>query len=158
MKFTASIASLFVFVASALAESASVSFDNVYDNSGGSMKTVSCSSGPNGLASRFPTFGDLPSFPNIGGGQVVSGFGSPECGSCWMLFFEGNTINGESCFYCGSTMISYSISFPVTVIDHASNGFNIAETAMNTLTNGQAESLGRIHSGATNVPQSSCGL
>ena len=48
--------------------------------------------------------------------------------------------------------------FSVTAMDHAANGFNIAEAAMNTLTNGQAEFLGRITAGATQVAASNCGL
>lgn len=80
-------------------QSVSVSFDNTYDNAGGSLNTVACSDGPNGLEPRFSTFGSLPSFPNIGGAQVVTGFGSPNCGTCWRLEFQGNSINGKHCEY-----------------------------------------------------------
>lgn len=117
----------------------SVSFDNTYDNASGSLNTVACSDGPNGLVNKFPTFGSLPSFPNIGGAQVISGFGSANCGTCWKLEFEGNSIN-------------------VLAIDVALNGFNIAEAALNTLTNGQAAFLGRITATATQVAAADCGL
>ncbi|KAF8577415.1 hypothetical protein K439DRAFT_1639737 [Ramaria rubella] len=139
MKSIVSFATLFFFAASAFADTETVSFDNTYDNSAGSLNTVSCSDGPNGLVGRFPTFGQLPSFPNIGGSQAVAGFGSPNCGSCWALTFEGVTIN-------------------VTAIDHAAAGFNIAEAALNTLTKGQAAFLGRINASVTQLPASSCGL
>lgn len=43
-------------------------------------------------------------------------------------------------------------------IDVALNGFNIAEAALNTLTNGQAAFLGRITATATQVAASNCGL
>ncbi|KAF8491533.1 Cerato-platanin, partial [Gautieria morchelliformis] len=83
---------LVLVAASALADSVTVSFDNTYDNAGGSLATVACSDGPNGLLSRFPTFGNLPTFPNIGSAQAVVAHGSPNCGSCWQLAFNGKTI------------------------------------------------------------------
>jgi Cerato-platanin len=95
MKFAAQACTLFLLVASALADT--VSFDNTYDNSAGSLATVACSDGANGLLSRFPTFGTLPTFPNIGGAQAVVAHGSPNCGTCWQLSFNGVSINGASC-------------------------------------------------------------
>ena len=46
----------------------------------------------------------------------------------------------------------------VLAIDHAAAGFNIAQAAMDTLTNGQAVALGRIDAAATQVSPSACGL
>ncbi|KAF8577423.1 hypothetical protein K439DRAFT_1639749 [Ramaria rubella] len=135
MKSIVSFATLFFFAASAFADTEPVTFDNTYDNRAGSLNTVSCSNGPNGLANRFPTFGDLPSFPNIGGKQGVV-FGSSDCGSCWALTFNGTTIN-------------------VTAIDHAGAGFNIAKTAFSHLAN---TDVGRINAQVTQLPASSCGL
>ncbi|KAJ8489162.1 hypothetical protein ONZ45_g13688 [Pleurotus djamor] len=139
MKFTSTIASLSVF--SALVSAVSVSFDQVYDNRAGSMTTVSCSDGVNGLITRFgfQTFGAVPSFPNIGGADVVPAFNSPNCGTCWALTFNGTTVN-------------------VLAIDHAGSGFNIALAAMNTLTKGNAVQLGRINASAVQVNASACGL
>ncbi|GJJ11051.1 hypothetical protein Clacol_005282 [Clathrus columnatus] len=118
----------------------SVSFDTIYDNPAGSTSTTACSNGPHGgLELRFPTFGSFPNFPNIGGASVISGFGSANCGTCWELEFQGNSIN-------------------VMAIDVALNGFNIAEAAFDTLTNGQAENVGRINATATQVPAFNCGL
>lgn len=99
--FATSIAILSAFAVQTQAQSTvSVSFDNTYDNASGSLNTVACSNGPNGLESKgFTTFGSLPSFPNIGGAQVISGFNSPNCGTCWKLEFNGNSINGELPFY-----------------------------------------------------------
>ncbi|KAI0308093.1 hypothetical protein B0F90DRAFT_1807398 [Multifurca ochricompacta] len=45
--------------------------DTTFDNKDGSLNGVACSNGPNGLASRFPTFGDIPSFPYIGGAYDI---------------------------------------------------------------------------------------
>ncbi|KAJ8507034.1 hypothetical protein ONZ45_g10546 [Pleurotus djamor] len=139
MKFTSTIASLAVF--SALVSAVSVSFDQVYDNRAGSMTTVSCSDGMNGLITKFgfQNFGAIPNFPNIGGADVVAGFNSPNCGTCWALSFNGTTVN-------------------VLAIDHAGSGFNIALEAMNTLTKGNAVQLGRINASAVQVNASACGL
>ncbi len=62
-----------------------------------------------------------------------------QCGSCWQLTYQGTSIN-------------------VLAIDHTDVGFNIAQTAMNTLTNGQAQFLGRIDATAVQVDRSNCGL
>lgn len=116
-----------------------VSFDTVYDDPSVSLDEVACSDGPNGLLTKgFTTFGSLPT-KNIGGAAAVAGFNSPQCGSCWELTFNGTSIN-------------------VLAIDHAGSGFNIAEGAMNALTNGQAAFLGRIDATATQVNASACGL
>ncbi len=43
-------------------------------------------------------------------------------------------------------------------VDHAGNGFNIAQSAMDDLTNGQATFLGRIDAASVQVDKSRCGL
>jgi len=118
----------------------SVSYDQSYDNSSASLNTVACSDGGNGLEQYgYTTFGTLPDFPYIGGAAVVTGWGSAECGTCWQLSYESYTIT-------------------VLAIDYTANGFNIALEAMNTLTNNQAEFLGRINASAVQLDASSCGL
>ncbi|EIN07862.1 cerato-platanin-like protein [Punctularia strigosozonata HHB-11173 SS5] len=138
MKYAAVLSSL---LSGALA--VQLSFDPVYDNKNGSMDTVECSTGSNGLITRFgfKTFGDLPSFPNIGGAQAVEGFNSAACGSCFNLTFAqtGKTIT-------------------VLAIDHADSGFNVGQVAMDDLTNGQAVQLGIVQVNATQVPGTACGL
>ncbi|KAF8894772.1 Asp f 13-like protein [Infundibulicybe gibba] len=143
MKFTAALASLSIALLP-LVSAVSVSFDPVYDNASGSLTTVSCSDGSNGLINRgFSTFGSLPKFPHIGGAVAVEGFNSVNCGTCWQLTF---TTGG----------VTRSVN--VLAIDHASPGFNIAEGAMNDLTGGQAVQLGRIDAAAVQVASSVCGL
>ncbi|KAI0263762.1 Cerato-platanin [Gloeopeniophorella convolvens] len=138
MKFTSSIVALVAFFS--VASATDVRFDQTYDNASGSLATVACSDGANGLLTKgFTTFGSLPSFPNIGAAQAVGGFNSAACGTCWQL-----TFNGKSIF--------------VTAIDHAGDGFNIALEAMNTLTNGQAEFLGVVNVTSKQVAASNCGL
>lgn len=140
MKFT-SILSVLFSASLALAQTitTTVSFDQTYDNASGSLDTVSCSDGQNGLETKgFTTFGSLPNFPFIGGAVAVTGFNSAACGTCWALTFNGKTIN-------------------VLAIDH-STSFNIALEAMNALTNNQAQFLGRVTVTATQVAASVCGL
>lgn len=118
----------------------SVSYDTSYDDAGRRLDSVACSDGRNGLLTKhFETQGALPSFPRIGGASVISGWNSPSCGSCWALTYNDTTIN-------------------VMAIDRATQGFNIAETALNQLTHGQAKALGRIEATFMQVESSKCGL
>lgn len=89
------------------------------------MNDVSCSDGPNGLVGRYPTQGKLPLFPNVGAYSGISGWGSAQCGTCWNLSYNGNTIK-------------------VMAIDHAGDGFVLSLAAMNTLTGNQATFWGSI--------------
>ena len=117
-----------------------VRYDQTYDNSGQSLSTVSCSNGPNGLLTKgFTTFGSLPTFPNIGAAAAVTGFNSPECGSCWKLTYNGTSVT-------------------VTAMDHAGDGFNLSLESMNTLTNGQAVSLGVVDATVESLDPSACGM
>ena len=79
MKFVSIIALL----AAPFAISATrVSYDSFYDQGTQSLSTVSCSDGSNGLLTKgYKLFGDLPTFPNIGGSSVVAAYNSPNCGS-----------------------------------------------------------------------------
>ncbi|KLO12557.1 SnodProt1 [Schizopora paradoxa] len=138
MKFTV-VFSILAAGGLAFGQANTVSFDQTFDNAAGSLNTVSCSNGPNGLENLgFTTFGSLPNFPFIGGAPAVTGFGSAACGTCWALTFNGKTIN-------------------VLAIDH-STSFNIALEAMNVLTNNQAEFLGRVTVTSKQVDASECGL
>ena len=140
MKFTSLALTLLAAVSTTLAATVTVSYDETYDNADGQLTTVACSDGPNGLITKgYDTFGSLPHFPNIGGAAAVAGWNSAQCGSCWQLTYNGKSIN-------------------VLAIDHADEGFNIALEAMNTLTGGQAQQLGRINASVKQVSASSCGL
>ena len=138
MQFTSFVLTLAALCTSAFA--VTVSYDQTYDNASGSLDTVACSDGPNGLETKgYTTFGSLPHFPNIGGAAAVAGWDSPQCGTCWQLTYNGKSIN-------------------VLAIDHTDAGFNIALEALNTLTNNQGTFLGRINATATQVASSVCGL
>ena len=117
-----------------------LSYDETYDKSSGSLATVACSDGSHGLLTKgYSTFGSLPHFPNIGGAAAVAGWNSAACGSCWQLTYKGKSIN-------------------VLAVDHADEGFNIAKKAMDSLTGGKAAELGRIDVEAKEVSASKCGL
>jgi hypothetical protein len=117
-----------------------VSYDTGYDDGSRSLASVACSDGSNGLLTKgYSTQSSLPSFPRIGGASVIAGWNSASCGTCWSLTFNGNTIN-------------------VLAVDHADQGFNIAQAAMDQLTGGQAVALGRVDASYAQVDASVCGL
>ncbi|CZS94690.1 probable SnodProt1 PRECURSOR [Rhynchosporium agropyri] len=135
MQFIAAFFSL-LSVASAI----TVSYDTGYDDGSRALAAVSCSDGSNGLLTKgFSTQNSLPSFPRIGGASVIAGWNSGSCGSCWALSYNGRTIN-------------------VLAMDHANEGFNIAQAALDELTGGQAVALGRIDAQYSQVDVSACGL
>jgi hypothetical protein len=118
-----------------------VSYDTGYDDSSRSMTVVSCSDGPNGLITRYgwQTQGVIPRFPYIGGAAAVAGYNSPNCGTCWSATYNGKTIF-------------------ILAIDHAADGLNIAQAAMDDLTNGNAVAFGRVDATVVQVDMSNCGL
>ncbi|ESZ90931.1 plant expansin-like protein [Sclerotinia borealis F-4128] len=119
-----------------------VTYDPGYDNASHSLDAVACSNGENGLETRFPAYkvqGDLPTFARIGGASTIAGWNSPNCGTCYSLSYQGVTIN-------------------ILAIDHADIGFNIAESAMNTLTKGRAVELGNVDAEWTLLTPEQCGL
>ncbi|KAL5531184.1 hypothetical protein ACEPAG_4060 [Sanghuangporus baumii] len=116
-------------------------YDTTYDNAGGSMLTVACSDGVNGLADRYPTFGSVPSFPNVGGASAIAGWNSPQCGTCWRLTYPAT----------GNSIV-------MTAIDHTDDGFNLSLEALNVLTNGRGVEFGVVDVTAEQIGPTSCGL
>ena len=112
-------------------------YSQFYDNSQSSTNIVACSN----LTPKFPTLGSFPTFPNIGGAHAVSGFGSPECGSCWNI-----------------TDPKTGVSIIATAIDTAGVGFDLSLAALNTLTKGNAVGPGSAQVTAYKVDASKCGL
>ena len=111
-----------------------VTFDHVYDNKARSLQSVACSN----LFPRFKTFGDLPTFPRIGGAFDIT-FHSPNCGGCWTLTNKEN-----------------NRAINITAIDHAAHGFHIAEAAFKRLSGGKLGNALQVD--ARKVPASFCGL
>ncbi|KXJ94019.1 Epl1 protein [Microdochium bolleyi] len=138
MQFSTILSALSLFAASASA--VTVSYDTGYDDAGRSLNVVSCSDGPNGLITKYgwQTQGQIRS-QYIGGADVIAGWNSAQCGTCWELSYQGRTIN-------------------VLAIDHAGAGFNIELSALDALTGGQGVAVGRIDAGSRQVAISACGL
>lgn len=131
--FTASIA----ITMSALATAYTVSYDTVYDKGWASVSTVACA---NVLQSHgYTTFSSLPNFPYIGGAPQITGWGSPYCGTCWIISYTNPA----------SQKTTTIVITAIDVGDPAQEGFNLSLEAMNALTGGQAEYLGRVNVGVT---------
>jgi hypothetical protein len=135
---------LCVFAAAASACADTPSYDTAYDASSTPLEKVACSTGTHGLMTKgYTTFGSLPSFPRIGGGQAVAGYNSASCGTCWALTYNGT----------GTAKTTN-----ILLVDHANEGFNVAREAMDELTNGMAVILGRVDVDAKQVNATECGM
>ncbi|CAK1357382.1 Protein SnodProt1 [Cercospora beticola] len=135
MKFTAALLSI-----AALATATTVSYDEGYDDAARSLTAVSCSDGNTGLITKgYSTQGSIPTFPNIGGSWEIAGWGSPQCGACYTVSYQGRSIN-------------------VVGIDRSGDGLNLSKAALNTLTGGRAVEVGRIDAQVTRVDSGVCGL
>jgi len=84
-------------------------YDPIYQDASESTSVLDCAGTLINKNAAWTTFGELPRFPNIGGSDVVTGYDSAGCGTCWALSYQGNTVN-------------------VLVVDYAEEGFNIAES------------------------------
>nr|ARW71872.1 cerato-platanin [Ceratocystis fimbriata] len=104
--------SILPMIASAMA--VSISYDPVYA-ADLSMDSVACSNGHHGLMAQYPTLGEVPAFPNVGGVPDIAGWDSPSCGTCWKVTIP----NGSSIFIRG--------------VDTGRGGFNVNPTAFTKL-------------------------
>jgi Cerato-platanin len=126
--------------ASAAESTVPVTYEPKYDNPNFNLLQTACSDGQNGLVTKhYNTTGSLPSFPNVGGASTVGGWNSSNCGSCYKLTLQNNSIY-------------------VTAIDSTQEGFNIALAAMNNLTNNLARQLGRVLASYDLANRSECGF
>lgn len=125
-------------------QTVSISYDKKFDVGTSSLKTVSCSDGTNGLITQgYSTFNSLPGFPLIGGAPTVNSWNSPNCGKCYQLHYKNGNVDE---------------TINMLAVDSAPGGFNLGLEAMNRLTKGNAEQLGRIHGTYTEVDKTQCGL
>ncbi|KAJ9295961.1 hypothetical protein DTO271G3_5536 [Paecilomyces variotii] len=142
ISFLAALSPITTFAAPATPTNTTItiSYDTKYDNSNLDLSTTSCSDGQYGLVTKgYKTAGSLPSFPNIGGAFTVPGWNSPNCGKCYQLSWEGKSIY-------------------VTAVDHAAEGFNVGQKALDTLTGGLAVQVGRVTATYSEAEPSSCGF
>ena len=113
-------------------------YSQAYDNGATSTNTVACSNGANGLTARFPTLGQIPSFPFIGGAFDVV-WNSPNCGGCWKV-----------------TNVANHVSIHFTAVD-TSSSIDLSEQAFKALNNGVIGN-GVLNVTAVKIPRSVCGL
>ncbi|CUS15822.1 unnamed protein product [Tuber aestivum] len=133
MQFLKPILLLTAILTLTLAQSTGVAkYDTIYDNANLSTLAVACSDGANGLYTKgYPTLGSIPGFPNLGGSGTIPGWNSTNCGACYALTYTPprsppKTIN-------------------IVAVDVAAAGtFVLSRTALDTLTGGQAVTLGRV--------------
>ncbi|KAH9894063.1 Cerato-platanin [Cubamyces lactineus] len=132
-----------IVAAAALATSTSatkVTWDAVYDVRNADLSTVSCSDGKNGLITKgYTTFGSLPDFPYIGGAAAVTGWNSTGCATCWKLTYKDKSIE-------------------ILAIDHADEGFNIAQEAMLELAGADGVTAGVIDADVIKLTNIQCGI
>ncbi|VDB85647.1 unnamed protein product [Peniophora sp. CBMAI 1063] len=125
------------FIATALtlatvAAATNVRFDPVYNTVGESTDVVACSN----LADKFPTLDSFPTFPSVGGSQVITSFADADCGTCFSI-----TFNGKSQFF--------------TAIDVAKDGVVTSQTSFSQLAN---INNGVINASVVKVAGSHCGM
>ena len=135
-----------------------VSYDTGYDDASRALTSVTCSDGPNGLITKYgwANQGAVAGFPRIGGYQGVEKWNSAQVRGVEILSFAAADQDSQcgTCYgvtYNGKTVY-------VLAVDHTDTGFNLAKAAMDELTNGQAEQLGRIEAQYAPVELSNCGL
>jgi len=146
MKFTTAAAPVALALAPSLVSAVQLQYDNTYDDKSVPLTNLACSDGPNGLITRFgwQTLGDIPSYPNIGAVDAIAGWNSPSCGSCWQVTYtDGNGVAHTE---------------NILGVDPAGTGFNVAQQAMDELTNGNAVFFGKVDVQATQVDPSACGI
>lgn len=128
----------------AASQTISVSYDERYDQGTSSLTTVSCSDGTNGLITQgYSNFESLPNFPLIGGAPTVEGWNSPNCGKCYQLHYQNGKVDK---------------TINVLAVDSAVGSFNLGLQALDQLTGGNAQQLGRVDATYTEVEASQCGI
>jgi hypothetical protein len=122
MHFATSALSILSILAP-LACAVTLSYDPGYSQGDRSLNVVSCSDGSNGLITRYgwSKQSDIPRFPYIGGSSDIAGWNSPSCGQCYSVEYAPT---GKKVF--------------ILAIDHVAQGLNVAQKAMDELTNNQA--------------------
>jgi hypothetical protein len=148
MKFISFIIPLTAVFASA--SSVPVTHSSLYDRLENPSTTRAC--GARLADAGYPTFGSLPSFPNIGRSPAVGIMDSSVCGSCWNLSYTWYDWFGDK------TIVAIYVT--VIDVDPASEGFIISREALANLAGQKAvdEGSGQIYASATRVQGYHCGF
>jgi len=119
---------------------ATLSYDTSYGVGTNPLTTFACSDGVNGLEQKgYTTLNSLRNFPYIGGAPTVLDWNDPNCGKCYLLTYGGTTIS-------------------IVAIDAGLGEFVVSPQAMDALTGGQAETLGRVYVTYVEADPSKCQL
>ena len=124
----AAAAAFFAPLVSAQSGSGTAAWDSVYDNAGQSTLTLACSDGVNGLYTKGKqTLSQVPGFPLVGAAPTIAGWNSPNCGKCFKVTWGSKTIY-------------------ITGVDtsRSTGNFVLSKYALNQLTGGLADQLGRV--------------
>ncbi|KAF8437511.1 Cerato-platanin-domain-containing protein [Boletus edulis BED1] len=123
-------------------------YDTFYDDPQTSLNSVACWTGGYGLiGSGYNTFGDLLTYPAVGGIPMIDGWNSPNCGTCWLLTYthaNGNVV---------STLFT-----AINVGDQNPDGFTISQATMNYLTNENAGAFDGATIGVIQMMAADCGF
>ncbi|KAI6115456.1 Cerato-platanin [Pisolithus croceorrhizus] len=118
----------------------SLAYDAIYGDANLPLSRLACSDGSNGLESKgYTTLSSFSNFPYLGGAPTVADWNDPSCGKCYAVTYGKNTIK-------------------VIALDVSKDGFTVSPQVMDTLTDGQANALGRVEVTAAEVPASECSL
>jgi len=129
MKFSV-IAATLLSVIAPIASASTAAWDSVYDSPSTSTLSVACSDGANGLWTKgYKKLGDIPRFPNVAAVPTVAGWNSPNCGKCFSITY---TVTGKTIYVVGVDT------------SRSSGDFVLSKAALNTLTGGLADQLGRV--------------
>ncbi|KAI9567406.1 Cerato-platanin [Boletus coccyginus] len=141
MRFIPSLAILSAAVLPCLAQSGTVkvTYDTDYDDPTWPLSKTACSNGVNGLEAKWPTLGDVPSYPAVGGIPGLT-WNSTLCGTCWQLQYVAN----------GTTS-----TVNITAVDSGYT-YNIAETAFSTWAGSSGVAAGFVYATAVQVPAAGC--
>ncbi|KAJ7577468.1 SnodProt1 [Mycena floridula] len=141
--------SISLFIASTVATLASMSYDDTYGSPAASLSSVACSDGKYGLLSRFPTFGSLPTYPNVGGISHIEQWDSQNCGSCWEIRCGQKKIYFSGIDSAGETPGNLDLG-TVNIV--------VTSWMMDECTSGMAKELGVLEVEYVQVERSFCGL
>ena len=120
-----------------------VTYNTLYDDPSWPLSSTACSNGVNGLENKWPTLGDVPSYPFVMGipGLV---WNSTLCGTCWQLEYEYDA-DGDK------------IVTVVIAVDEAGT-FDVAEAAFSAWAGNSGVEAGAVNATATQISPSDCGI
>ncbi|RPA92884.1 allergenic cerato-platanin Asp F13, partial [Choiromyces venosus 120613-1] len=114
-------------------------YDNVYDLPGLPTLDLACSNGVAGLSSTlgFDRFSQVLHYPLVGAVEKLEGWGSLSCRKCFRQ--SGQSIN-------------------IVTVDQGDTGFVLSLAALDQLTGGQGQVLGRVDVRYEEIGGWECGL